>query len=246
MRSFQQRIDLRDGCTLYVEKPLRWSSFALVNKVRYEASQYTGIRKIKVGHAGTLDPLASGVMILCTGRHTKLIDSLQQGCKEYIAEITFGQTTPTFDLESAPDASYPTEHLTEDLVRSVLPLFTGQIEQTPPIFSACKIDGRRAYDLARQGASVALKSKTITIHEIELLACQLPVIRLRILCGKGTYIRALARDLGSALGSGAHLTALQRTRVGEAYLDNCITIDELPDWLEQHALKIEEIEPSQQ
>lgn len=239
MRELDGQIDLREGFTLYINKPLTWSSFAVVNKFRYEACQYMGIKKLKVGHAGTLDPLATGVMILCTGRNTKLIDSLQKGVKEYIADIRLGQTTPTCDLESEADAFYPTEHISEDLVRDTLPRFIGEIDQIPPIFSACKIGGRRAYDLARQGKEVELESKRITIYEIELLECQLPNLRLRILCGKGTYIRSLARDLGTALGSGGHLTALRRTQVGDARLENCIDMQEIPTWLQKHCLRDE-------
>lgn len=230
MRDITDKIDLATGAQVYINKPLGWSSFAVVKKFRYLATQYLG-QRIKVGHAGTLDPLATGVMILCTGRSTKLIESLQQGVKEYVAEICLGATTPSFDLETEIDASYPTEHITEETIRSVLPTFLGEIAQTPPAFSACKIEGKRAYDMARKGKEVALQSKPITIHELELLEVKLPIIKLRVLCGKGTYIRALARDLGLALGSGAHLTALRRTRVGDALEHNCLEIEELETWL---------------
>lgn len=239
MKSFTGHIDLREGFTIYLNKPLTWTSFALVNKFRYQACVHMGIKKLKVGHAGTLDPLASGVMILCTGKHTKHIEELQLGDKEYIAGIRLGQTTPTFDLESEPDAFFPYEHITEEMVREAIKGFIGEIDQVPPIFSACKVDGRRAYDLARQGQEVELKSKRIKIHEIELLECQLPEIKVRVSCGKGTYIRSLARDLGTALGSGGHLTSLVRTKVGEARLDECLSLEELPAWLEAHAVKAE-------
>lgn len=239
MRDFEGKVDLREGCTVYVQKPLEWSSFAVVNKFRNQASRYMGVRKLKVGHAGTLDPLATGVMILCTGKNTKQIEVLQKGVKEYIADIRLGQTTPTCDMESAPDAYFPTAHITEELVRENLIHFVGEVDQVPPIFSACRVEGRRAYELAREGEEVKLASKRITIYEIELLECALPNIRLRVLCGKGTYIRSLARDLGLALQSGGHLTALERTRVGDARLDNCITIEEIPAWLEAHAYKAE-------
>lgn len=237
MKDFNAQVDLRDGFTIYLDKPLTWSSFSLVNKFRYEACKYMGIKKLKVGHAGTLDPLATGVMVLCTGKHTKLIEQLQKGEKEYIADIRLGQTTPTFDMESEPDTFFPTEHITEELVRSVFSQFIGEIDQVPPIFSAVKVDGHRAYDLARKGQDVVLTSKRIQIYEIELLAYELPNIRIRVRCGKGTYIRSLARDLGQALGSGAHLTALQRTQVGDARIENCITLEGLQEWLSIHALK---------
>lgn len=230
-------IDLREGFTLGIIKPLEWSSFSLVNKFRYEACKHIGIKKLKVGHAGTLDPLATGVMILCTGKNTKLIEGLQQGTKEYIADIRLGQTTPTYDMESEPNAFFPTEHITQELIESTLTQFVGTIDQTPPIFSACKVDGKRAYDLARKGEAVELKSKPVQIHEIELVACELPNIRLRVVCGKGTYIRSLAHDLGKALKSGGHLTALERTQVGNIRLEDCITLEGVQSWLNQHVLQ---------
>ncbi|MDE6468027.1 MAG: tRNA pseudouridine(55) synthase TruB, partial [Muribaculaceae bacterium] len=183
-----------------------------------------GIKKFKVGHAGTLDPLATGVMILCTGRATKKIELLQAGVKEYVATIALGATTPSFDLETEIDASYPTEHITRELVEATLPAFIGRIEQVPPAFSACKIDGKRAYDLARKGVEVELKPKILVIDEIELLNYEPGSITIRVVCSKGTYIRALARDIGLALKSGAHLTALRRTRVGDITLDKCLSI----------------------
>lgn len=237
MEHLSAKVDLREGCKVYINKPLTWSSFSLVNKFRYEASKYMGVKKLKVGHAGTLDPLATGVMILCTGRATKEIEELQKGIKEYIADIRLGATTPSFDMETEVDALYPTEHITEEAVRTALNGFVGEIEQTPPIFSACKVDGKRAYDLARQGQEVELRSKRIKIYEIELIECKLPDIRLRVLCGKGTYIRSLARDIGLALGSGGYLTALQRTRVGDAYIEDCISVEDISWWLNEYALK---------
>ncbi len=235
MKHITQPLDLQAGATVYIDKPLRWSSFALVNKFRYLASQHLGVKRVKVGHAGTLDPLASGVMILCTGKHTKQIDALQQGVKEYVADIYLGATTPSFDLESQVDATYPVEHITRELIETVLPRFVGEIEQVPPVFSACKIEGRRAYDMARRGEEVELAAKRITIHELELLSYDAPHhLCVRVLCGKGTYIRSLARDLGVALGSGAHLVGLKRTRVGEARLEDCITLEDIPSWLERY------------
>lgn len=227
-------LDLQAGATLYLDKPLGWSSFALVNKFRYLASQHLGVKRLKVGHAGTLDPLASGVMVLCTGKHTKLIEQLQTGIKEYVATIRLGVTTPSFDLESSPDAYYPTEHITQEAVESALRGFVGEIDQIPPSFSACKVDGQRAYNLARRGYEVALTPKRITIHEIEMLRYDIPEIEIRVLCGKGTYIRALARDIGQALGSGAHLSALRRTRVGDAYSSQCLNLEDIPAWLTQY------------
>ena len=197
-------------------------------------SRHLGVKKLKVGHAGTLDPLATGVMILCTGKATKLIESFQYQTKEYIATLQLGATTPSFDLEKEIDATYPTEHITEDLVRTTLQQFVGTIEQIPPTFSAVKIDGKRAYQYAREGMEVEIKPKTLVIDEIELIDCQLPSITIRVVCSKGTYIRALARDIGLALQSGAHLTALKRTRIGDITLDQCL---EYEDFVQQLANK---------
>ena len=223
---------------LYFDKPLRWTSFALVNKIRYHISRKLGVKKITVGHAGTLDPLATGVMIICTGKATKRIEELQYQTKEYIATLQLGATTPSFDLEKEIDATYPTEHITREMVEETLKKFTGTIEQIPPAFSACKVDGKRAYDLARKGDNVELKPKTLVIDEIELLECNLPVIKIRVVCSKGTYIRALARDIGEALQSGAHLTGLIRTRVGEVRLEDCMQVDQFEEWLEKQEIEV--------
>lgn len=223
---------------LYFDKPLRWTSFALVNKIRFHISRKLGVKKIKVGHAGTLDPLATGVMIICTGKATKRIEELQYQTKEYIATLQLGATTPSFDLEKEIDATYPTEHITREMVEETLKKFTGTIEQIPPAFSACKVDGKRAYDLARKGDNVELKPKTLVIDEIELLECNLPVIKIRVVCSKGTYIRALARDIGEALQSGAHLTGLIRTRVGEVRLEDCMQVDQFEEWLEKQEIEV--------
>ena len=198
-------MDFIEGEILYFNKPLRWTSFDLVNKFRYKLSRKLKVKKIKVGHAGTLDPLATGVMIICTGRATKRIEEFQYQTKEYVATLKLGETTPSFDLEKEVDAVYPTEHISRSMVEEVLTSFVGKIQQVPPVFSACKVDGKRAYDLARKGEEVELKAKTLVIDEIELLNCELPVIKIRVVCSKGTYIRALARDIGVALNSGAHL-----------------------------------------
>jgi tRNA pseudouridine55 synthase len=227
-------MDFISGEILYINKPLHWTSFTLVRKLRNKLCRKLGIKKLKVGHAGTLDPLATGVMIVCTGKKTKLIETFQYQTKEYIATIKLGETTPSFDLETEVDGVYPTDHITKELVAGTLNKFIGAIEQVPPAFSACKVDGKRAYELAREGQEVELKPKLLVIDEIELLDCQLPVIKVRILCSKGTYIRALARDIGLALDSCAHLTGLERTRIGEVTLDQCIAgehIEELIDEL---------------
>ena len=187
-------LDFKEGEILYIDKPLKWTSFAVVNKLRYHISRKLGVKKIKVGHAGTLDPLATGVMIICTGKATKRIEEFQYHTKEYIATLQLGATTPSFDLEKEIDATYPTEHITREMVEEVLKKFIGTIEQVPPVFSACKVDGKRAYDLARKGDEVELKAKTLVIDDIELLECNLPEIKIRVVCSKGTYIRALPED----------------------------------------------------
>ena len=211
---------------LYFDKPLGWTSFNLVNRVRGVLSRHIGIKKLKVGHAGTLDPLATGVMILCTGKNTKLIESFQYQTKEYVATIKLGATTPSFDLETEIDAEYPTEHITEDLVKETLAKFIGEIQQIPPTYSAIKINGKRAYEYARKGDDVELKPKTLVIDEIELLDYTMPEIVVRVVCSKGTYIRALARDIGEALQSGGHLTALRRTQIGDIRVENCLQYDD--------------------
>lgn len=233
-------MDFITGEILYFNKPLGWTSFDLVNKFRYKLSRKLQVKKIKVGHAGTLDPLATGVMIVCTGKATKRIDEFQYQTKEYVATLRLGATTPSFDLEKEIDAVYPTEHITREGVEAVLRSFVGTIQQVPPVFSACKVDGKRAYELARKGREVELKSKTLVIDELELLECELPVIKIRVVCSKGTYIRALARDIGVALHSGAHLTALERTRIGEVTLDKCMSTEEIDDFLEKNVIEIKE------
>ena len=224
-------MDFQDGEILYIDKPYRFTSFDVVNKVRWQLCRALGVKKLKVGHAGTLDPLATGVMIVCTGRATKRIEEFQAHTKEYVATLRLGATTPSFDLEKPIDTYFPTEHITRPMVEETLSRFVGTIEQIPPSFSACKVGGVRAYDMARKGKEVELKPKTLVIDEIELLDCSLPDITIRVVCSKGTYIRALARDIGEALGSGAHLTALRRTRVGDIKADDCIRLDDFPQWL---------------
>lgn len=222
-------MDWINGEVLYIDKPVGWTSFDLVKRVRGAILRRLHLKKLKVGHAGTLDPLASGVMIVTTGRATKRIDELQSGIKEYVATMALGATTPSFDLETEIDATYPTEHITRQLAESVLSQFKGSIEQVPPAFSACKIDGCRAYDMARKGKEVNLRPKTLVIDEIELVDFQPDRLTIRVVCSKGTYIRALARDIGRALGSGAHLTALRRTRTGDVTVDRCMSVEEAAD-----------------
>lgn len=219
-------MNLVDGEIICIDKPKGWTSFDAVKRIRGAILRRLHIKKFKVGHAGTLDPLASGVMVICTGRATKQIERLQSGVKEYIADIALGATTPSFDLETQIDAHFPTDHITRELVDSVLHQFHGAIEQVPPAFSACKIDGQRAYDLARKGLEVNLKAKTLVIDELELLQFSPTHIQIRVVCSKGTYIRALARDIGLALGSGAHLTDLRRTRIGQFLIDDCLSIEQ--------------------
>lgn len=224
-------MDFVTGEIIGIDKPLGWTSFDAVKRLRGVIQRRLGVRKFKVGHAGTLDPLATGVLIVCTGRATKRIEELQSGVKEYVAQIRLGATTPSYDLETEIDQVYPTEHITEQLVRETLPDFQGTIMQVPPVFSAVKIDGKRAYKYARKGREVELKAKELVISEIELVGCALPEIEIRVVCSKGTYIRALARDIGEALGSGAHLVGLRRTRVGEISLDKCMQVDDAVELL---------------
>jgi len=229
-------MDFIEGEILYIDKPLYWTSFRVVRVIRAKLCQKLKIKKLKVGHAGTLDPLAIGVMVICTGKKTKQIEQLQAETKEYIANIRLGATTPSFDLETAIDAEYPTGHITRELVDEILSRFKGRIEQVPPLFSAVKVDGRRAYEFARKNEDIELKPKLLVIEEIELVYCNLPDITLRVVCSKGTYIRALARDIGEALHSGAHLTGLTRTRVGEVTLDQCLKMEEIDKFLEENKL----------
>ena len=231
-------MDFITGEVLYIDKPLRLTSFDVVGRIRWHLCRKLGVKKLKVGHAGTLDPLATGVMIVCTGKATKRIEEFQYATKEYVADIRLGATTPSFDLEKEIDAYYPVEHITEDLVRETLATFVGTIEQVPPAFSACMVDGVRAYELARKGREVELKPKTLVIDEIELLSCNLPDITIRVVCSKGTYIRALARDIGAALHSGAHLTALRRTRVGDVRVKDCVSPDAFIDDLKNMEIEI--------
>ena len=265
-----------EGEVLAFDKPLTWTSFNLVKVVRNNLSRRLGLKRLKVGHAGTLDPLASGVMILCTGKCTKLIDQLQAGTKEYVATLRLGCTTPSFDAEHPLDAIYPTSHITQAAVEEALSRFRGSIWQVPPVYSACKVEGRRAFDYIRQGEDVELKAKELVIDELELLDLHLPeqglisphadevakmaredihikdygrdketyeiaeatnidtehltYLQIRVVCSKGTYIRALARDIGQALGSGAYLIGLRRTRVGDIRVEDCLPVENIEQW----------------
>ena len=227
------------GEYIYINKPYRMTSFGALAFVRTRVSRKIGVRRVKIGHAGTLDPLATGVLILCTGKKTKEIERLQLHDKEYTATLQLGATTPSYDMEHEVDATYPTEHITEALIRQVLAGFVGDIQQVPPEYSACKIGGDRAYDLMRKGKEVALAAKTVHIDDIELtdFDSEKMQMSIRVQCGKGTYIRSLARDIGKALGSGAYLTALCRTRLGGVSINDCISIDDFPQWLEQQTLE---------
>lgn len=226
-----------EGEVLYFDKPLKWTSFSVVNKIRYHLSHKLGVKKIKVGHAGTLDPLATGVMIVCTGKATKRIEEFQGHTKEYIATLRLGATTPSFDMEHPVDKTYPIEHISKELVEETLKTFVGSIEQIPPVYSACKVEGERAYELARRGEEVQLKPKTLVIDEIELLEYNMPIVKIRVVCSKGTYIRALARDIGIALQSGAHLIGLRRTKVGDVKVEECMQVDDFPEWLDKQEIE---------
>ena len=228
-------MDFVAGEIIPIFKPYTWTSFQIVNKVRYHLSRKYGIKRFKVGHAGTLDPLATGVLLLCTGKATKRIEELQKNTKEYEAEITLGATTPSYDMEHPVNETFPYEHITREMVEDTLKQFIGDIAQRPPLFSACKVDGKRAYDLARKGSDIQLEPKQIRIDNIELLEYELPKIRIRVTCGKGTYIRSLARDIGEALQSGGYLSELTRTRIGEYRIENCITPEAFPEWLEKQS-----------
>ncbi len=218
--------DWKEGVVLLFDKPLHWTSFNLVSKVRSLLRHKYGLKKIKVGHAGTLDPLATGLLVVCVGKATKQVPTLQGLPKEYIADIRLGATTPSYDLETQIDKEYPTEHINEELIREVLKGFLGDQMQVPPLFSAKFVDGGRAYNLARKGVQMELDPAPITIYDIELVAMQMPIITVKVNSSKGTYIRALARDVGMALQSGAHLVGLRRTAIGAMHIDGALTIEQ--------------------
>lgn len=228
-------MNFQEGAFIYVNKPYRMSSFGALAHIRYLVSRRLKVRRLKMGHAGTLDPLATGVLILCTGKATKQIESLQLQSKEYTATLQLGATTASYDREHTVDYTYPTRHITRELILATLPRFVGEVMQVPPVYSACMVDGHRAYKMARRGEEVELAAKPVRIDEIELTDFdpQTMQMSIRVACGKGTYIRSLARDIGYALGSGAFLTALCRTRVGDVRIEDCLTFDEFPAWLEE-------------
>jgi tRNA pseudouridine55 synthase len=229
----KERSIYEEGQTLLFNKPAYWTSFDLVNKVRNMIRNHFGIKKIKVGHAGTLDPLATGLLIICTGRATKTIDEFRDLDKEYIATIHLGETTPSFDLETETDNIYPTDHITEEFVRETLTGFLGEQKQTPPIYSAKLIAGKRAYEYARAGVHKELEPVTVYFKEIELLSFAIPDAKIRLVCSKGTYIRSFARDFGLALKSGAYLSVLERTAIGSHHLNNSYTLEKFQENLEQ-------------
>lgn len=214
-----------DGKVLLIDKPLEWTSFQAVNKIRWHIKQKFGLKKIKVGHAGTLDPLATGLLIICVGKETKNINIYQGQTKEYTGTFTFGATTPSFDLETEINQTFKTDHITSEDLKEATKKFTGEIEQKPPIFSAIKKDGKRLYELARKGETTEIKSRKVTIDEFEITNTELPDIDFRVVCSKGTYIRSLANDFGETLHSGAHLSALRRTKIGDFSVDNALSID---------------------
>ena len=234
-------MDFVEGEILAFDKPYRWTSFDVVGKTRWLLCHRLGLKKLKVGHTGTLDPLATGVVVVCTGRKTKLIDQLQNHTKEYVATLQLGATTPSYDLEKPVDATYPTEHITRAMIDEVIPTFQGEQWQVPPMFSAVKVDGKRAYDLARKGQEAELKAKLLVIDEIEVLSFDAETMQLvlRISCSKGTYIRALARDIGQRLGSGAHLIALRRTRVGDIRVEDCMNFEQFTQLIDNETKSIQ-------
>lgn len=224
--------DFKAGEVLLIDKPLHWTSFQVVNKLRWAIRQAFSIKKIKVGHAGTLDPLATGLLVICTGKMTKQINTFQGQEKEYTGTFTLGSTTPSFDLETEVDKTFSTEHITEDLINATTRQFIGKIEQFPPVFSAIKKDGKRLYEFARAGEDVEIKSRQVEISEFEITAINNLELKFRVVCSKGTYIRSLANDFGKALDSGAHLSELRRTRIGNFKVENALTpedfIESLP------------------
>ncbi|QMU66504.1 MAG: tRNA pseudouridine(55) synthase TruB [Flavobacteriaceae bacterium] len=217
--------DYKEGQVLLINKPLYQTSFQVVNKIRWHIKQRFNIRKIKVGHAGTLDPLVTGLLIICTGKQTKNISKYQSEVKEYIGTITLGGTTPSFDLETEVDQKYPIDHIHSDFIYETAQKFIGRIQQKPPIFSAVKKDGKRLYELAREGKTVDIEPRKVTISEFEITTIELPKIQFRVVCSKGTYIRSLANDFGKALQSGGHLSELQRTKIGDFSVTSAISLD---------------------
>ncbi|MEQ6123771.1 tRNA pseudouridine(55) synthase TruB [Pseudotenacibaculum sp. MALMAid0570] len=224
--------EFTEGKVLLIDKPLEWTSFQAVNKIRWHIKKKFGLKKIKVGHAGTLDPLATGLLILCVGKETKNISTYQGQVKEYTGTFTIGATTPSFDLETEVDQTFPTDHIDENLLYESTKKFIGEIDQKPPIFSAIKKDGKRLYELARKGQTTEIKSRKVTISEFEITKVELPNVNFRVVCSKGTYIRSLANDYGTTLNSGAHLSVLRRTRIGNFRVEDANSIEEFTQKLE--------------
>ncbi|HKJ06764.1 MAG TPA: tRNA pseudouridine(55) synthase TruB [Flavobacteriaceae bacterium] len=217
--------DFKEGQVILIDKPLEWTSFQVVNKLRWHIKRKFNIKKIKVGHAGTLDPLATGLLIICTGKFTKKIEEFQAQVKEYTGEITLGATTPSYDLETEINQHYSVNHITSKLITDTSKLFIGDIEQKPPLFSAIKKDGKRLYNVAREGGTVEINARPVKIFQFEIVTIEMPKVEFRVVCSKGTYIRSLAYDFGVALNSGAHLTQLRRTKIGEFSVENAQTIE---------------------
>ena len=233
-------MNFTQGELIAIDKPYRMSSFGALAHVRYLVSKKIGVKRVKMGHAGTLDPLATGVLVLCTGKTTKQIETWQQHTKEYTATLQLGGTTASYDMEHEVDVTYPTNHVTRQMVEDVLSRFVGDIEQVPPVFSACNVNGKRAYQLSRKGKEVTLAPKMVHIEEIELTSYddETKQVGIRVVCGKGTYIRSLARDIGKALGCGAYLTALRRTRVGNVRVEDCHDFDTFETWLNEQQIEV--------
>jgi len=233
-------MNFTEGEFIHINKPYGMTSFGALAFVRTRISRKVGVRRVKTGHAGTLDPLATGVLILCTGKKTKEIERLQLDSKEYTATLQLGATTPSYDMEHEVDQTYPTEHITREMIDRALATFVGDIQQVPPQYSACKIGGDRAYELKRKGKDVELKAKTVHVESIEVTDYdeEKQLLSIRVECGKGTYIRSLARDIGRALGSGAYLTALCRTRLGNVRIEDCIAIDDFQKWLDNQEVEM--------
>ncbi|ALM08747.1 pseudouridine synthase [Sediminicola sp. YIK13] len=215
--------DYLEGQILLIDKPLTWTSFQAVNALKWAIRRKFELKKIKIGHAGTLDPLATGLLLVCTGKFTKRIIELQGQVKEYTGTITLGATTPSYDLETEVDNTYPTEHITEELIHRTTEQFIGEIQQFPPVFSALKKDGKRLYEYAREGKEVEIQSRSVEIHNFEITKIEMPIITFLVVCSKGTYIRSLANDFGKALDSGGHLSSLRRTKIGDFNVDNAVT-----------------------
>jgi tRNA pseudouridine55 synthase len=227
----------KNGQVLLIDKPLTWTSFQVVNKLRWEIRQRFNIKKIKVGHAGTLDPLATGLLIICTGKQTKQIDTYQGQIKEYMGTFTLGATTPSYDLETEIDNTFPTAHITEELLHETTKQFVGEIQQKPPIFSAIKKEGKRLYELARKGETTEIKERTVTVSSFEITEIKLPEVGFRIICSKGTYIRSIAFDYGKALNSGGHLSTLRRTKIGNFSVDNALSVEGFINNLKEDSLQ---------